>query len=165
MMKHGRKIISFIVVVAILFAGIVMPESTIEAASNSKPALNITNIVMKKGQTSRLKISGTKAKVKWKSSNKSVVSVNSKGKLTAKRSGTATITGTVKKKKYSCSVRVSATGKKKQKALIVYFSQTGTTKSVATKIQKLTGGDMLRIREKTDILAIMIRQQQEQKEN
>jgi len=32
--------------------------------------------------------------------------------------------------------------------LLYIFSQTGTTKSVANKIQQLTGGDLLRIREK-----------------
>lgn len=109
---------------------------------------------MKKGQSRTLKISGTKKKVTWKSSKPSVVKVGSKGKMTAKKSGTATVTGTVKQdkkqsvKEYTCKVQVSAAGKKGKKILVACFSQTGTTKAVATKIHKLTGGDILRIREK-----------------
>lgn len=45
-------------------------------------------------------------------------------------------------------MQVSAAGKKGKKILVACFSQTGTTKAVATKIHKLTGGDILRIREK-----------------
>lgn len=48
----------------------------------------------------------TKQKVVWKSSKISVVSVNSKGKITAKAVGTATVTATVSGKKYSCKVTV-----------------------------------------------------------
>lgn len=83
-----------------------------------------------------------------------MVKVNSKGRITAKKSGTATISGTVKQnkkqavKKYICKVRVSAAKKKGKKVLVAYFSQTGTTKAVTEKIHKLTGGDILRIREK-----------------
>lgn len=146
-MSYKRRLLSFVVAFVLLFVGIPMAENTVEAASN-KTAINVTNIVMKKGQTRKLKVSGTKAKVTWKSSNKSVVKVNAKGTITAKKEGSATITGTVNKKKYTCTVRVSTSKKEKQKVLIAYFSQTGTTKSVATKIQKLTGGDILRIREK-----------------
>lgn len=146
-MSYKRRFISFIVAFVLLFVGIPMAENTVKAASN-KTAINVTNIVMKKGQTRKLKVSGTKAKVTWKSSNKSVVKVNAKGTITAKKQGSATITGIVNKKKYTCTVRVSTSKKEKQKVLIAYFSQTGTTKSVATKIQKLTGGDILRIQEK-----------------
>lgn len=140
---------------AIIVAGLSLPEKvTVLAASKNEAAINITDIVMKKGQSRTLKISGTKKKVTWKSSKTSVVKVNSKGKMTAKKSGTATITGTVKQnkkqsaKKYICKVQVSAAGKKDKKVLIAYFSQTGTTKAVASKIHKLTGGDILRIKEK-----------------
>lgn len=40
---------------------------------------------MKKGQSKKLKISGTKKKVKWKSSNKTIAKVSSEGKVTAKK--------------------------------------------------------------------------------
>ena len=70
--------------------------------------LNKTKITLKKGQKYRLKITGTKRKVTWKSSKKSVVSVNKKGVVTAKKAGTAKITGKVGKKKFQCKVTVKA---------------------------------------------------------
>lgn len=53
-----------------------------------------------------LKITGTKSKVAWTSSNKSVATVTSKGIVTAKKSGKATITAKVGGKKYTCKVTV-----------------------------------------------------------
>lgn len=44
----------------------------------------------------------------WKSSNKKVVTVNNKGKITAKRKGTATITASIGKIKATCKVTVCA---------------------------------------------------------
>ena len=37
---------------------------------------------------------------------------------------------------------------KEKKVLVVYFSRTGTTKTVAKKIKKMTGGTMFRIQTK-----------------
>lgn len=59
-----------------------------------------------KGQTLKLKITGTKTKVKWSSSKKSVATVSSKGVVKAKKKGTATITAKVGKKKYKCVITV-----------------------------------------------------------
>lgn len=158
-MKQKRitsMIVAFVVVCALIFN--IVPKEVMAAQdpklNKKKVTINITDIVMKKGQSRTLKISGTKKKVTWKSSKPSVVKVNSKGKMSAKKSGTATITGTVKQnkkqsaRKYTCKVRVSAAKKKDKKVLVAYFSQTGATKAVAEKIHKLTGGDILRIREK-----------------
>ncbi len=58
-----------------------------------------------------LKVKGTKQKIKWKSSNKAVATVSSKGKVTAKKLGKATITATVGNKKYTCKVTVKDTAK------------------------------------------------------
>lgn len=53
-----------------------------------------------------LKLFGVKGKAVWTTSNKSVVKVNGKGKLTAKRPGEAKIKATVSGKSYTCDVRV-----------------------------------------------------------
>ena len=42
----------------------------------------------------------------------------------------------------------SAKQSKEKKVLVVYFSRTGTTKTVAKKIKKMTGGTMFRIQTK-----------------
>lgn len=49
---------------------------------------------------------------------------------------------------YSDNTVKSATYANKNKVLVVYFSHTGTTKKVAKRIRKITGGTMFRIKEK-----------------
>ena len=140
-----KKVVSVILLVAMCVVSIFIPNRSSEAAA--KYALNITDMTMSKGQSRQLKLSGAK-KVTWKSSKKSVVTVSKKGKVTAKKKGSAVITAKSNGKSYKCNVTVNQPTKKKNDILIVYFSQTGTTKAVANKIQQLTGGDLLRIREK-----------------
>ncbi len=78
--------------------------STVEAASKVK--LNKKKITLYVGKTTTLKVKGTKKKVKWSSSKKSVATVSSKGKVKAKKKGTTTITAKVGGKKYKCKVTV-----------------------------------------------------------
>lgn len=59
----------------------------------------------------QLRLTGTNKKVNWKSSKTSVAKVTSKGIVTARAKGTATITATVSKKNYKCRVRVNKTFK------------------------------------------------------
>ncbi len=70
------------------------------------PVLNKTSAAVKAGESLKLKLSGTKQKIAWASSKKSVATVNSKGKVVGKRPGTAKITATVLKKKFTCKVTV-----------------------------------------------------------
>ena len=78
--------------------------STVQAASKVK--LNKSKVTLYEGKTTTLKVKGTKKKVKWSSSKKSVATVSSKGKVKAKKKGTATITAKVGNKKYKCKVTV-----------------------------------------------------------
>ena len=74
--------------------------------------LNKTTVNLSKGQTFKLKVKGTTAKVKWKSSVPSVVTVSNKGKLMAIHYGAAEITAKVKNKKLKCEVKVERKGEK-----------------------------------------------------
>ena len=69
------------------------------------PSLNKKSVSLKEGKSTTIKIIGTKQKIIWKSSNNKVATVKN-GKITAIKSGTANITATVLKKKYSCKVTV-----------------------------------------------------------
>ncbi len=93
-------------------------STTAEAA---KIKLNKTKVYLLKGKTFKLKITGTKKKVTWKSSKKKVATVSKKGKVKAKKVGTATITAKVKGKKYKCKVIVETqkqrTARMKKEAL------------------------------------------------
>ncbi len=70
-------------------------------------ALKRQNVIMTKGQTRHLQFNSGSTAV-WKSSNPKVAVVDQNGKITAKATGTATITATLYGKAYTCKVIVSA---------------------------------------------------------
>ncbi|MCC8051025.1 MAG: Ig-like domain-containing protein [Clostridiales bacterium] len=72
------------------------------------PKISATSVTLIKGETTTLKMSGTTKKVTWSSSDKSVATVSSKGKVTAKGAGTTTITAKVGGKNFTCSLTVAA---------------------------------------------------------
>lgn len=76
------------------------------------PRLNKRSLTLNKGKTYRLKVNGTKQKVKWSTANKNVATVSQKGVVTAKKSGTAVITARVLKKKFTCRITVKAAAQK-----------------------------------------------------
>ncbi len=78
--------------------------------TEAAPRISSSKLTMIKGQSRTLKITGLKKgqKITWKSSNSKIVTVNKAGKLQAKAKGSATITGTVSKRKYTCKVTVQA---------------------------------------------------------
>lgn len=69
------------------------------------PALSKKSVTINAGKSTTIKLNGTKQKVTWKTSNSKVATVKN-GKITGKSAGTATITATVLKKKYTCKVTV-----------------------------------------------------------
>lgn len=106
-MKQVRKIVALCMVLFV--AGVfTLPAqfapSEIHAASKIK--ISKTKATMTVGKTMQLKIKGTKKKVTWSSNKKSVATVSKKGKVTARKVGTATITAKVGKKKFKCKVTV-----------------------------------------------------------
>ena len=98
-MKRFKKA-SIIFLMFMLLSVIAMPVS----ASAAK--LNKTSISLNVGKTYTLKATGTKGKITWTSSNKSVATVSSKGAVKAKKKGTAVITAKYGKKKLTCKVTV-----------------------------------------------------------
>lgn len=68
--------------------------------------LNSSRITLNPGKSYTLKVNGTKLTPVWKSSNSKIVTVNKKGRITAKKAGTAKITATLGGKKFVCTVTV-----------------------------------------------------------
>ena len=97
-MKKNKKLLS-IMTVLLLIVCMAVPVSAATKISKKKATLKV-------GQTLQLKVTGTKKKPKWTSSKKSVATVSSKGRVKAKKKGTATITAKVGKKKYTCKITV-----------------------------------------------------------
>ena len=107
MRRKSRTIIFFALALLLLIPGMA-------AEAKTKPKLAAKKKTMTIGQTYHLKLKGVskKAKVKWKTSKKSVVSITKKKgntvTLKAKKKGTAVVTATYKKKKYKCRITVKA---------------------------------------------------------
>lgn len=116
-MKRTKKLLAILLSALCIISinpvvAIPMCDNIIVANAATKIAINKTKITLKKSQAYQLKITGTKKSAKWKSSNSDVVSVDKKGKIYAKKKGTATITATVNGKKLKCNVTVkNAKGK------------------------------------------------------
>lgn len=118
-MKKNKKLLS-IMTVLLLIVCMAVPVSAATKISKKKATLKV-------GQTLQLKVTGTKKKAKWTSSKKSVATVSPKGRVKAKKKGTATITAKVGKKKYTCKVTVknakNNTNKKPQKYGVTYHAE------------------------------------------
>lgn len=71
-----------------------------------QPTLSKKTLKIEVGTTSQLAIIRTAKKATWSSSNKRVATVSKNGKVKGVRTGTATITAKVGKKKFKCKVTV-----------------------------------------------------------
>lgn len=95
-----KKLLSLLLV-AILVLSILPPQSATAAVK-----INKKNVTMEIDSTLTLKISGTKTKATWKTSEKEIATVDSTGKVTAISVGQSTITAKINKTSYSCIVKV-----------------------------------------------------------
>lgn len=101
--KQIKQSIAVLVSLSLFSVGMLLPVSH---ASAAKIKLNKTKLKLVAGKSYKLKLSKKKGKIKWTSSKKKIASVNAKGVVKAKKAGKATITATMKGKKYKCKVTV-----------------------------------------------------------
>ena len=110
MMKFAKKVAMLLTATLFAFAPAAQtfaaPVEVVELEAKKKPAISQSELELEVGKSAKLKVKGTKKKVKWSSSDKTVAKVNKKGKVTAVADGVATITAKVGKKKYTCEVNV-----------------------------------------------------------
>lgn len=97
-MKKRRNLT---LILMMLLLSLMVPMTASAAVKISQKTVTLV-----KGQSTTLKIIGTKKTVKWKTSNKKVAAVTGKGKVLAKSSGNAVISALVKGKTYTCRVTV-----------------------------------------------------------
>lgn len=143
-----------------LLIGVVLPIRA-DAATGTK--LNKTKITLSVGDTYKLTVKGASQKVVWRSSNSKVATVNSKGNVTGKKIGKATITAKIGKKSLTCKVTVkkakilsanktSIQIKKKGSVKITFRADDGTltydikdTDIVSCKWAKKWNGDITKL--------------------
>lgn len=110
-MKGLKRVFLVVVLVFCMVAGS-MPLHTVWGTQDVVQAATIKiskkSLEMKVGEVKTLKVSGTKKKVKWSSSDKYVVSVNAKGKVKAVGTGSAYVKAKVGNKSFSCYVKVTS---------------------------------------------------------
>lgn len=100
-MKKRTKLVVYLLVMCLMVS--LIPNN---AAAAKRIKLSSKSITLYIGQTRTIKLKGTTKKPKWSSSSKSVATVSKKGKIKAKKQGSAVITAKLGKKKYKCKVRV-----------------------------------------------------------
>lgn len=109
-MKNLKKFLLCILVACIVSS--IMPSNS---AAAKGIRLSKKSIKLNVGQSRTIKLKGTRKKPKWRSTKKSVVTVTSKGKIKAKKKGSAVIVAKLGKKSYKCKVIVKARPKMTKK--------------------------------------------------
>lgn len=152
-MKKGNKVIAVTLSMVLAVTGIAA-GSTSESAAKTKIALNKTKVTLTVGQSVTLRLKGIGKKVKWSSGNKKVATVNSKGKVKARKAGKAKITAKAGKKKYSCKVTVKkkttvipeATSAPTQTSPVVHVLATNTpsvtSSPIGTRVPSVTSSPL-----------------------
>ena len=119
-MKKVKKL-SLLLLLCFLTTMMFMPMSVSAAAK-----LNRKSVTMKAGETCTLKVSGTKKKINWTSSNRNIATVSKKGVVKGIKPGKCTITAKYGKKKLTCKVAV-------RKAPIISVPSTSYTLTTTAK--------------------------------
>lgn len=138
----GMVLLAFTLTAAV---GVSVNTETASAKKVNAKTLKLKKktLKLKVGDSSTLKttVSPKKATLKWKSSKKKVVTVSKKGKVTAKKEGTAKITVTSGKKKATCTVTVKGYGKKAISIKSVSVVNSKVVRVTLSKAKKLTAKD------------------------
>lgn len=100
---NKRTVLASIMIMVLMFT--IMPLNNVAEASE-KISLSKETLTMYVGGSYTLKVKGTQKKVKWTSSKKKIASVDTTGKITAKKAGNTKITAKIGKKQLSCAVTV-----------------------------------------------------------
>lgn len=128
MAKTFRSLLSIFLAVLMVASLMVIPSS---AASIS---LNKTSITLTKGYQTTLSVEGTSKTVKWSTGDKSIATVNSKGKVVGKKPGTTYIYAKVGSSTLKCKVKVVA-AKITSSSSNVMLDKKGDTKTLTITVK------------------------------
>ena len=127
-MRYERKIVSGILVFCLLITSLHINSISVSAVKHARTKIQLRindqnvsgkTVSIKKGNKKKIKVIGfknKKARISFHSNNRSVAAVSKKGKITAKRMGTAkiTVTAKIKKKKFKDWIKVKVVDEKRK---------------------------------------------------
>ena len=109
MMKRVKKLLTVVALSFSMLATSISIQNIIgmqETANAATIKLNKNNIILKTGASTKLKVVGTKKKVKWSTDNKFVATVDKNGKVRGQNAGEAYIYAKAQGKNLKCKVTV-----------------------------------------------------------
>lgn len=130
-MKKFIKMLAMVLSLAMVITLFVPMTEPVQVAAVK---LNYSKKTIYEGDSLKLKVNGTKQKVKWSSSNKKIASVNSKGVVAGKNEGVATITAKVAKKSLKCKVMV------REKSKVTYINNRSVEYNSDANVERLFFG-------------------------
>jgi chitinase len=123
---------SILIISAVIISSTLFTKD-IPTAQAATVQISDKSLTLELGHYKTLRISGTTKKASWHSSNTWVATVTSGGKVTAKATGTATITASVNGKKLTCKLTVIRL-KDKTVTLVSGYTQTLKVTGTAGKV-------------------------------
>lgn len=110
-----------LIIFSMVLMGVLVPLLSTKNVQAATPKLSKKSILMYMKESKKLSVKNNKKKkkVKWSSSDKSVVTVSKNGKINAKKIGKAVITAKVGKKKLKCKVSVRHSLKAEKKSVLI----------------------------------------------
>ena len=109
--RHEKKINTATLTISTLLLPVTSFCTTHSIAKTAgQPKLSAKKLIMKTGQTKKLKLKNVSGKnqkkIKWSSNNKSIITVNKSGLIKAKKKGKGKIMAKYNNKTYTCNVTV-----------------------------------------------------------
>lgn len=102
-MMRQKKLISLFLCLALVLTPVLPGE---QALAKKKIKLNKKSVTLFKGKKVKLKVTGTKKKVTWRSNKKKIATVSKKGVVKARKAGRTKIIARVAGRKLVCKVKV-----------------------------------------------------------
>ena len=103
-MRIRQRTLSMLMLLVFMFTTM-FGAFTVTASAAAKVKMSKASVTIAVGETYELQLLNSSGTVKWSTDKKSVATVKN-GKVTAKKTGTATITAKYKSKSYTCTVNV-----------------------------------------------------------
>lgn len=129
MKRNMKKLL--VMALSVLLISATVTQAAAAGADTRRIGISQTNVSIGVGETVQIKVTGTKKKVKWSTSNRKVATVKG-GKITGRKKGRAVITAKVKGKTLKCRVTVKKKPYLSRKSASIYAGEAAILKVYGT---------------------------------